>query len=167
MYAQGFVNFWAYRLAAIDGVILCRIGRYEVIAVVRPYGRGGPTYSALLDLVLHAEALALDGHCLSVMEEAVEQGGGERSVVVEDLGPFLEHAVGGDEGGAALVALADDLEQEIGAILVDGEIAELIEDPSPAIPEAGTIATAAESITSRRSMKNPTLVIAIRLSSYP
>ena len=41
---------------------------------------------------------------------------------------MLVCAVGGDNGGTALVALAEDLEEQIGAELVDGEIAEFVDD---------------------------------------
>jgi hypothetical protein len=37
-------------------------------------------------------------------------------------------AVGGDHHGSALVALADDLEQQVGAVLVDGQVAEFVDD---------------------------------------
>ena len=52
------------------------------------------------------------------------QGG----IVVEDFGPVLEHAISGDRDGAAFISLADDLEQQVGTGLVDGEIAEFVED---------------------------------------
>ena len=71
-------------------------------------------------MVLGAEALALDDDGFGVMEQAVEQRGSQGAVVVEDLGPVLVGAIGGDDGGAALVAPAEDLEERIGAELVDG-----------------------------------------------
>ena len=63
-----------------------------------------------------------------MVEQAVEDGGGQGGIVDEDLGPVLEHAIGGDCEGAAFVSLADDLEQQVGAGFVDGEIAEFVED---------------------------------------
>ena len=39
----------------------------------------------LVNLVLHAEALAFDDDRLGVVQDAVEDGGGQRAVVVEDL----------------------------------------------------------------------------------
>src|SRR6516165_4202931 len=65
----------------------------------------------LFNLVLHAEALAFDDDRVGVVQDAVEDGGGQRAVVVEDLGPMFVGAVGGDHHRCALVALADDLEQ--------------------------------------------------------
>ena len=56
------------------------------------------------------------------MEEPVEDGGGDAAVVVEDRRPLLVGLVRGQDDGAALVALADDLEEEIGAYLVEGQV---------------------------------------------
>src|SRR5262249_9940386 len=80
------------------------------------------------DLALGAVALALDDDGVDVVQDAVEDGGGERAVVVEDLRPVLEGTVGGDHHRPAFVAPADDLEQQIGAVLVDRQIAELVDD---------------------------------------
>src|SRR4029434_10503330 len=79
-----------------------------------------------LDLVLGAVALALDGHGFGVMQQAVKQRRGEYAVVVEDAGPLLVDPVRCDQCGAALVAVAEDLEQAVGAELVDGQIAEFV-----------------------------------------
>lgn len=51
-----------------------------------------------LDLIVGAIALAVDAHGLGVVQQAVEQGGGEVAVVVEDAGPLLVDAVSGDQG---------------------------------------------------------------------
>ena len=47
----------------------------------------------LLDLILHAEALAFDDDRVGVVQDAVEDGGGQRTVVVEDLRPVFVGAV--------------------------------------------------------------------------
>ena len=83
-------------------------------------GRDEPADGSGLDAVLHAVAFALDDDGLGVVEDAVEDGGGEGGVVVEDGGPVLEDLVGAQDDGAAFVALADDLEEQIGAAFVDG-----------------------------------------------
>ena len=72
------------------------------------------------DLVLGAVAAALDEDGFDVMEEAVQECGGEGGVVVEDLRPVFVGAVGGEDCGHLLVATGQDLEQEVGAGLVDG-----------------------------------------------
>ena len=48
------------------------------------------------------------------MGESVQQGSGQ-AFRAEDLGPLIEGQVGGDEDGAPLVALAEDLEEEFRA----------------------------------------------------
>ena len=78
--------------------------------------------------VFHTEACAFDKDDFGVVEKAVEDGGGNGAVAVEDGGPLLEGFVGGEHDGAALVALADDLEEEVGAALIDGKVADLIKD---------------------------------------
>src|SRR5664280_2033976 len=62
------------------------------------------------------------------MEKAVEDGGGDGGVVVEDLRPMLEGLVGGDDQRAAFVAMADDLEEQIRTDFIKGQIAEFVAD---------------------------------------
>ena len=61
------------------------------------------------------------------MGEPVEQGAGE-PFGAEDLGPFLEGQVRGYQGRAALVALAEHLEEQLGAGLRQGHEAQFIDD---------------------------------------
>ena len=77
-------------------------------------------------MIFHAVAFAFDEDGFSVVQEAIENGGGEGAVVVEDFGPVFVGSVGGDDHGALLVAKADDLEEEIGAMLVDGQKTQLV-----------------------------------------
>ena len=79
-----------------------------------------------LDLVFHAEALAVNDDGLGAMQDAVQDRRRHASVVVEDFRPALESLVGGEDDGTAFVALADDLEEQVGANLVEREIAELV-----------------------------------------
>jgi len=62
-----------------------------------------------------------------VVEHAVENGGGDGDIAIEDVCPFLEGLVGNDDGGAALIAVAEDLEEQVGAELVDGQVPEFID----------------------------------------
>ena len=63
------------------------------------------------DLVLHAIAFPLDDEGFGMVQEAIQDSGGEGAVVVKDFGPIFESAIGRDDEGAAFVALADDLEE--------------------------------------------------------
>jgi hypothetical protein len=74
-------------------------------------------------LILHAVGLAFDDDGLSLVEQAVQNCGGDAGIVVEDGGSLLERLVGGDDEGTALVALADDLEEQVGAGFVEGQVA--------------------------------------------
>ena len=53
--------------------------------------------------------------------DAVEQRAGE-ALAGEDRGPFLEGQVRGDDGGAVLVAPAEDVEQELASGLRQGHV---------------------------------------------
>ena len=78
-------------------------------------------------LFFHAVAGAFDHDGFGVMEEPVEHCGGQGAVVIEDRGPLLEGFIGGQHDGTAFVPGADDLKEQIGALLVDRQIAHLIE----------------------------------------
>jgi hypothetical protein len=112
---------------ASGGVKIVKIGRFENRCRKEGKTREGTMESSGLDAVFHAEACAFDKDDFGVVEKAVEDGGGNGAVAVEDWGPLLEGFVGGEHDGAALVALADDLEKEVSAALVDGKIAELVQ----------------------------------------
>ena len=63
------------------------------------------------------------------MEETVEGSGGHDGVTGEDVAPFGEGFVGGDDGGGLFfVAAADDLEEQRGLFVVESEIADLVHD---------------------------------------
>ena len=59
--------------------------------------------------------------------DAVEERASE-AFAGEHRGPFLEGQVGGYDGGAVLVAPAEDVEQELAAGLREGHVSELVDD---------------------------------------
>src|SRR5580700_8181831 len=75
------------------------------------------------DLILHAVTFPINNHGFSVVQEAVQHGAGEGAVVVEDFGPVFIRLVGGQQDGALFVTLADDLEEQVRAGFVDGQVA--------------------------------------------
>ena len=91
---------------------------------------GGGRWTGVMGLffsaVFHAEAVALDDDRLAMMEEAVEDGAGD-GFVAEDGVPLMKGAVAGNDDAAAFVPGAEDLEEEIGALLADGEVADFVE----------------------------------------
>lgn len=79
------------------------------------------------DSIFHAITFPLDDDRFAMMEEAVEDGGGEGGIIVEDGRPLFEGFIGCDADGTALVAFTDDLEQQIGSGFIDGHIAKFID----------------------------------------
>ena len=83
---------------------------------------------AVFDRIFHAEALALDNNGIDMVQDAIEDSGGQGAVVVEYLWPVLIGTICGEDGGGALVTLADDLEHDVRAKLIDRKIPELVHD---------------------------------------
>src|SRR5215831_7656203 len=63
-----------------------------------------------------------------MMQQPIQNGGGQGAIMVEDRGPLLESTVGGHDERPLFIAQADHLEEQIGARLVNGQIAELVKD---------------------------------------
>jgi hypothetical protein len=82
---------------------------------------------SVFDRVLHAETFTLDDDGLDMVEDAIEDGRREGTVIVEDLWPVLVRPIGSEDRWYPLVALADDLEHEVCAKLVDREVPELVD----------------------------------------
>jgi hypothetical protein len=73
-------------------------------------------------MVLHSVAFSVNEDGLCMVQEAIQDGGSEGAVVIEDLRPVFERTVRSDNDGTLLVAQTDDLEEEIGAVLIDGQV---------------------------------------------
>lgn len=83
-----------------------------------------------------ARAFDLDDD--GMMEQSVEERGGNDGIA-EDVAPFGEAAIGGEDHGALLVAGVDELEEEIAATGNDRQVADLVDDQergSAEMPEA-------------------------------
>src|SRR5262245_42565644 len=92
-------------------------------------GLGGAD-EAGLELVLEPVGIAPGVEGDGVVEDAVQDRGGD-DPVPEDLAPAPEALIAGEDHGAALVAAADQLEEQVGALAVDGQVADLIDDEQP------------------------------------
>ena len=81
------------------------------------------------EISMRSEAIAgaLDLDDDGVVEEAIEQCGGDDRVA-EDVAPFREAAIRGENHGALFVAGVDQLEEEVGAAVADRQIADLVDD---------------------------------------
>src|SRR4051812_26011006 len=76
--------------------------------------------------LLEAVGIPLDGDDLGVVDEAIDQGD-DAGGVGENLAPFGERAVGGDQRAPDLVAARDQLEHQVGVAVGVGEIADLVD----------------------------------------
>ena len=94
----------------------------------------------------HPERLAIDKKRIAVMQEAVQDRGGH-DIISEDLAPLLEGLVRCNDDGALLVALGDELEEELGCLASEREIAEFIDDE-----EVGTAQLIEESRQAARDL---------------
>ena len=72
-----------------------------------------------------AIGLALEHDDLAAMDESVDEGD-DAGGVGEDLVPFFEGAVGGDDGALGLIATGDHLEQEVSKAAGVGQIPDLV-----------------------------------------
>lgn len=95
------------------------------------FGRraGGRTSGSAFAVEGDAAAAALNVHLedRGVVDEPVD-GGQRHGRVGEDLAPFAERLVGGDEDRAPFVAGTDQLEQHAGLGLILGDVGEVVED---------------------------------------
>ena len=71
---------------------------------------GFAPFSALVETI----ALAVHFQDMDMVGEAVQQRPGQ-AFGAEHLGPLVEGKIAGQQGGAAFVTLAEDLEQQFGA----------------------------------------------------
>ena len=88
-------------------------------------------HERLTRLLLLAEAVAFasDVDDRRAVQQSVQGGGGHEGVVTEDLAPVAEGLVAGEHDALfALVAIADDLEEQAGLECVEAEVADLVDD---------------------------------------
>ena len=78
--------------------------------------------------VFHPIAVSLNDDRLPVMHQPVDQGRGQGVVHVEQGAPFPEGSIRGQHDRSGFITGSDHLEQQIGPALVDGQIAQLIEE---------------------------------------
>ena len=82
----------------------------------------------------HPVAAAAYVDDMAVMQEAIDECSGH-DLVTQDLTPLLEPFVGREDGGCALIAPVDELEEEHGAGRADRQVADLVDDQERGIGE--------------------------------
>ena len=108
-------------------------------------GGSGSFLGLALEAVAEPPAFVPGVDDVGAVGEPVDDGFGEAGVW-EDLGPFAEGEVGRDDQAAAFVAFGEDLEDEFGGAVGQGEIAEFIKQDElgagVASDDAGELAVA-------------------------
>ena len=69
---------------------------------------------------------AFHGEDVGVVDDAVDHGGGD-GLVSEHCAPAGERQVGGQDQGGVLVAGGDELEEQVGGVLLEGQVADFVE----------------------------------------
>ena len=73
------------------------------------------------------------------MHDPVDHGRGDH-LVAEDAAPGREGEVAREDQRGPLVARGDQLEEEVGGVLVEGQVADLVDDEQAVTGEAGEFA---------------------------
>ena len=79
---------------------------------------------------LEAVRLAFDVDHSTVMQDTIQDGGGDGDVG-KDLVPLGEGLIGGEDGGGLLIASGNQLEKQIRALNVHREIADFVDNQHP------------------------------------
>ena len=76
--------------------------------------------------------LALDVNDSAVMQDTIQDGGGDGDVG-KDLVPLGEGLVGGKNGGRFLIPSGNELEEQVCTLDVHGEVADFVNDEHPVL----------------------------------
>ena len=88
-------------------------GRLQVTEKGKPWSFDGD--GKLFRLVAEAHRIRFGGEHGGVMRQAIQQRGRQLLVAGEDGDPFGEGEIGRDDGGTALVAVGEQIEEELAA----------------------------------------------------
>ena len=80
-----------------------------------------------LELLAEAVAVPFDVDGDGVVEQAIEDRGRDHGIA-EHLAPGAETLIAGEDDGPALVAARDELEEKVGPLAVNGDVADLVDD---------------------------------------
>ena len=81
-------------------------------------------------------AATVDEDDVDVVQQAIEDRGGEDLIAGEDLRPVAHVLVRGEDDRAFLVARAHQAEEEVGPLAVEGPEADLVDDQQRAVEVA-------------------------------
>ena len=73
-----------------------------------------------------------------MVDDAVDHRGGD-GLVAEHTAPAAEGQVAGEDERGVFVAAADELEEQVRSVLLEGQVADLIDDDQPVAPQSGEL----------------------------
>lgn len=80
----------------------------------------------MFNLSFHTIALSFDDDGFRMMEQTIQDCGGNGTVIVKDFRPMFKRTVGYEHDGAVLIAVTDNLKQQIGTGFIERQIAEFV-----------------------------------------
>jgi hypothetical protein len=96
---------------------------------VRPLPYSAPAIFRQLNIFYsHDISISLNNDSLSVMHQPVDQARGQGVAHIEEFASFPEGTIRDDHDRSNFITGCDNLEQQIATTLVDGQIAQLIEE---------------------------------------
>jgi hypothetical protein len=81
---------------------------------------------------------AFEGDDFGVVDDAVDRRGGD-DLVAEDVSPAGEGQVRCEDQRDVFVARGDELEEEVGGVLFEGDVADFVDDEQPVAPQPGEL----------------------------
>ena len=72
------------------------------------------------------------------MDDAVDHRGGD-GLVAEDAAPAAEGQVGCEDQRGVFVAAGHELEEQVRGVLLEGQVADLVDDDQPVAPQPGQL----------------------------
>lgn len=101
-------------------------------------------------------ALAFERDDVGVVDEAVDEGGGDHRVA-EDFAPGFEAAVAGDDDRAAFVAARDECEEQVRGLAFEGQVADFVDDDQAVTLDAPQLVIEGVAVLSRFEAVDPLL----------
>ena len=98
--------------------------------------RAGLLQKAGAALFAQAVAVAADGDDVAVVQQPVEDRGGDHRIA-EDGAPLADRPVRGDQHGTPLVAARHQLEEQVSGVGLKRQVAEFVHDQQPGLGEVG------------------------------
>ena len=82
---------------------------------------------------------AFEGENVGVVNDAVDHGGGD-GLVAEDAAPAGKRQVAGEDQRGVLVSAGDELEEQVGGVLLEGQVADFVDDDQAVAAECTSLA---------------------------